>query len=165
MKKKITIIRHGQSVYNTQTHKSQDELKNCRITELGREQSSKLNHSFDILILSPLKRVIETYTNSNIKIEDIAICSLFKETYTHFILNKQNDVNFSSINSLENESLIIESIEEVKLRATQARIFIENNKYENIGIISHKNFIWYFLEACGQNPIYLNNTELITFEL
>lgn len=155
MKKTITIIRHAESRVNAGLCRESGEFTNCRITDNGKEQATKLSYSFDVLILSPLKRVLETYTNSKIKTGDILISHFFRETKE----------DHTTTNFLENEKHSYETVEEIKLRALNARIFIENIKSNNIGIISHCGFIYHFLIACGQNPKYLENTESITFDI
>lgn len=152
--KKITIIRHAESKFNAGEIKSEDELLNCKITEFGKKQATSLCHSFDTLILSPLKRAIETYVHSNIKTREIIVCDLFRE--------QKED---SSLNYLENEIIQPETLDDVRKRAQQAIQFIKSHNSGNIGIISHGYFMWYFLEQCGQPPIPTYNCQSITFEL
>ena len=65
--KTVTLIRHAESHFNAGNYKTDEEIRNCRITNLGIQQAKQLNQSFDIVVLSPLKRAMETYLNSNIK--------------------------------------------------------------------------------------------------
>jgi broad specificity phosphatase PhoE len=137
--KTITIIRHAQSKFNAGECKTEAELRNSKLTTLGKIQASQLNQSFDLVILSPLKRAIETYANSNIK----------------------NSV----LNFLENEDVVPESENEVKLRAQKAVDYLRSLPQNNIGIVSHGCFIWYLLEKAGQQPVATYNTQTITFNL
>jgi len=43
------------------------------------DQAKKLNHSFDVLVLSSLKRSLETYINSNIKTRQLLMSDLVRE--------------------------------------------------------------------------------------
>lgn len=155
MKKRITIIRHAQSKFNAGDFKTDDELLDCRLSEFGKQQAQKLNQTFDIVILSTLRRAIETYANSNIKSKNNVVLShLFRE---------QRET--SQLNFLPNEEIIPESPDDVRKRAREAIQFIKNLDYTDIGIISHGYFIWYFLEQCGQPTTPTYNTQSITFEL
>ena len=62
----------------------------------NRKDCESLNLSFDLLIISPLKRALETYTNSNIKAKELMINNLFIEQ------KEDHPLNF-----LENESFEI----------------------------------------------------------
>lgn len=152
--KTITIIRHAQSKFNAGECKTEAELRNSKLTTLGKIQASQLNQSFDLVILSPLKRAIETYANSNIKTKEIVISDHFRE-------RKENSV----LNFLENEDVVPESENEVKLRAQKAVDYLRSLPQNNIGIVSHGCFIWYLLEKAGQQPVATYNTQTITFNL
>ncbi len=151
---KVTIIRHAQSKFNAGLCKNDAELRNCSLTNFGKQQASKLNQNFDILIVSKLRRAIETYKNSDISAEKIIFSHLVRE---------QKEGN--SLNYLEGEDIIPETPDEVKKRAIATKEFIKTLNSDNIGIISHYTFIAYFLEVCGQSKHFLDNTSSITFEL
>lgn len=152
--KKITIMRHAQSKFNVGECRSHDELRNCKLTEFGKLQAQSLNGSFDIVIVSPLKRALETYVNSNIKSREIITSGLFREQ------QKEN----IPLNCLELEETVLETDDDVRKRARDAIEFIKTLKCENIGIISHAHFIWYFLEQCGQHARVIGNCEVVVFD-
>src|SRR5579885_3006321 len=152
--KKITIIRHAESLFNAGLYKTEQDIINCKLSENGKIQSKQLNHSFDLLILSPLKRAIETYVNSNIKTKEIMINDLFREY-------KEN----SALNFLENEEVKSETKDELNLRIIEAKEYLKNLPQNNIGIISHGIFIYYFIQNCALSPKLIHNSEAITFYL
>ena len=152
--KTVTIIRHAQSKFNAGEYKTEEEITNCRLTQYGIAQANSLNHSFDLLILSPLKRAFETYVNSNIKCKQIMISNLVRE-----------QLDGRSLNCLELETIGNESSDEVRKRAREAVEMIKNLKSDNIGIISHGCFIWYLLEQFDQPPTGTYNCQTITFTL
>ena len=152
--KSITIIRHAQSKFNAGEFNTAEEIRNCKLTDYGKSQSKSLDQSFDIIILSPLKRAIETYTNSNLKSERVIISDLFRE-------QKEDH----PLNYLENETIAPESASDARARAREAVKFLKTLDYTNIGIISHGCFIWYFLEQAGQQPQSTYNTQTIQFQL
>ncbi|QKF94678.1 histidine phosphatase superfamily clade-1 [Fadolivirus algeromassiliense] len=152
--KKITIIRHAQSHFNAGNYKTDEEIRNCRITPYGVEQSKQLHHSFDVLIISPLKRAMETYLNSNIKCRQLIMSELFRE--------QKED---KPLNYLDFEEIKPESPEDARKRAREAIEFIKTIKSDNIGIISHGCFIWYLLEQVGQPPQPTHNCQAIQFNI
>lgn len=152
--KTITIIRHAQSKFNAGEYKTEDEIRNCRLTSHGIEQAKQVNHDFDLLVISPLKRVMETYVNSNIKCKRICISELVRE-----------QLDGRPLNCLDLEEVQTETNDEVRKRAKEAVEYIKKLDSDNIGIISHGCFIWYFLEQCGQPPTGTYNCQAITFKL
>jgi len=152
MVKTVTIIRHGQSKQNAGQCKNNDELRNCALSDFGKEQAKKLEQNFDVVLVSPLRRAIETYENSNIKTDNLIHSDLFREHREH---------NLSEF--LENEEIIPEH--DVRQRARDAFAFIKELNYNNIGIVTHLCFSWYLLEQCGQPVISLENTQSITFTI
>ena len=152
--KTITIIRHAESKFNAGLCKTDDELRNCSLTPNGKQQAGNLNQHFDILVVSKLRRAIETYKNSNIEAEQVIFSHLVRE-------HKENH----SLNFLEGEEIIPESPDDVRKRAREAIAFLKTLNGDNIGIISHGCYISYFLEQCGQTPQATYNTQSITFSL
>ena len=152
--KTITIIRHGQSHFNAGNFNTDEEVRNCRLTEVGIQQAKQLNHSFDVVIVSTLKRALETYLNSNIKCRQLITSDLIRE--------QKED---KPLNYLDLEEIVPENAEDVRKRAREAIELIKSLEYNNIGIVSHGYFIWYFLEQCGQPPQPTYNCQSITFSL
>ena len=112
--KTITIIRHAQSKFNAGEYKTEEEIRNCRLTNYGVEQAKQLNHSFDLLVLSPLKRAFETYVNSNIKCKQLTISELVRE-----------QLDGRPLNFLDLEEVKSESSDEVRKRAREAVEYIK----------------------------------------
>lgn len=155
MVKRITLIRHANSLHNQGIYAETDpRLLNSRLSDHGIDQAKNFSASFDVLVLSPLRRAIETYADSSIATREVIICPLFREQQDGKIINR-----------LENEAPSVESTMDVRLRAIQARKYLESLNSDNIGIISHGVFIWYLLEACGQIPLPTHNLQTITFTL
>lgn len=154
--KQVTIIRHAQSIFNAKQYIEPEEVRNCGLTKKGIVQSSKLTHSFDILIISPLKRALQTYTYSNIKVENLLISDLLREF---------KDDNPIPLNFLENEQIVPETYEQLIERVQLMLVFIRSLPYKNIGIISHRNFLKVFLKEADQKPKRLSNAQTIIFNL
>ncbi len=152
--KKVTIIRHAESKMNAGLCKTDAELRNCGLSDFGKQQAGNLNQHFDVLVVSKLRRAIDTYKNSNITTEHIIFSHLVRE-------QKENH----SLNFLEGEDIVPENTEDIRARALAAKNFIKTLDGDNIGIISHGFFISYFLESCGQQMMPTFNTQAISFDL
>jgi broad specificity phosphatase PhoE len=153
MVKNITIIRHAQSLFNSGKVKD-EELKNCSLSDVGKTQATELNMSFDILIVSPLKRALETYVFSSIKVKEIRISPLFRE--------------FKSwkVNLLDNENETeVETEEEMKKRAIEAMEYLNSLPHVNIGVITHFEFINSITSQFFGKNCALNNCKFIKFQL
>ncbi len=127
--KKITLIRHAESIYNKTMDNS---LINCGLTDEGKIQSSKLEYNFDLIIVSPLKRALDTLKYSNITYKNLEISDLFREY-------KTNGCDY-----FENEAIISETEEELYSRIKQAKQYISTLNQSNIGVVTHGDFIWWF---------------------
>jgi broad specificity phosphatase PhoE len=149
MIKNVTIIRHAQSLFN-QGERNCDLITNCPLSDSGKYQCQNLNGKYDLIILSPLKRAIETYTYSNIKTKNIIISHLFREQ-----VNNSDDI----LNGLHDEILNEESNIALWIRARQAIEFIKLQPEENMCIISHGMFICYFLDALNTQHGLIGNLE------
>ena len=148
----VTFIRHGESEYNANPD---PKLINCDLTEKGREQCKELKFKFDLLILTPLKRSQRTYIHSNIKAKKIDIVDLFREY-------KQHPCDF-----LKGTEIIQETESELIDRVKQAITYLKQLKEKDIGIISHSNFIWYFMYVLTGKDDHklLNNCDYIIINL
>ena len=152
--KTVTLIRHAQSKFNAGEIKSEQDLINCKLSANGINQATTINGSFNLLILSPLKRAIQTYTYSNIHTEDIIISHLFRE-------QREN----TPLNYLENESISPENDVQMKERVMVAVQYLKSCKPTNIGVITHAHFIYYFMKHFNIQPFILENGKSITFNI
>lgn len=157
----ITLIRHGESKFNAGVCKNREELINCRITDKGKEQATNIKvQEFDMLLLSPLKRAIETYVYSNIKVKDVFISKLFREY-----------MDGTECNLLEFEENKVETRDEFQSRVTEAFEFIKqiiaNNKKNSfrLGVLCHGVFIYYLLTLFNITPVVLSNCSSIQIEM
>jgi broad specificity phosphatase PhoE len=152
--KKVTLIRHAKSKFNTGEYIDDGEIVNCKLADVGILQAKNLNQQFDLIVLSPLKRALATYAFSNIKAERIIVCDLFREQEKSGSFSRKQEI-----------VVIPESNDDIKIRARLAIEYIKNLDSDNIGILSHCVFIWHFLEQLGHEPKTLNNTESVTIHI
>jgi broad specificity phosphatase PhoE len=151
----VTIIRHAQSIFNAGQYSTEEELNNCRLTKLGCESCRELDFSFDLLIISPLKRALETYVNSKIKTKKIMVHDLFRESLD----------TLSGLNFLENEERVTETSQQLHERINQAVNFLNQLKDENIGIITHGVFAWHLTQKLTGKGIPFNNAGHVTVKI
>ncbi len=58
----VTVLRHGESEYNAGNR----DIKDCGITEKGRQQAATVTGNYDLVVCSPLRRARETLQHSQI---------------------------------------------------------------------------------------------------
>ena len=151
----ITIIRHGQSEINANPSLSPSLSVNSRLTPLGMEQASNLDFNFDLLILTPLKRSLQTYTCSKIKTKEIMINPLFREWLD------------GPANLLEREDFKLETPDELNQRVDKAITWLRqiSSCYKSIGIISHFQFLKVLREKLTIPGELNSNCAYLTFKL
>ena len=72
----VYFVRHGESRFNAGI--APDEF-DPGLTELGKQQASKLYGTVDLVIVSPLRRAQETLAHSTIRAKHIWVSSLCRE--------------------------------------------------------------------------------------
>lgn len=144
--KVITFIRHGQSLANAGLSLGKD----VRLTNDGRKQSAEIAHQAELVILSPLKRTMETYLNSDIKTKRVHMSELFRE-----ILDGNN------CNYHEHEDHTIESIDNAKERINKALVYLSTFEEKNIVVITHGGFLHHMLILLGKPIDFIHNCQII----
>lgn len=155
----ITFIRHAQSLYNVMNINS-EHYRNCSITDFGIKQSKLLTGHFDLVILSPLRRAVETYSSSYIKNRHLIIDDKFREYRQYYCYS----------DFLDGEEIILETEAEIIQRIEECLIYLKNiqDKYNDtiqyIAIISHANFIKNFFKYVYNQEVVLDNCQTVTFQ-
>ena len=150
--KTITFIRHAQSLFNS--GEATGSMTNCALSKEGVESCKMLEQEFDLLIISPLKRAIQTYANSNIKVGQVIISPLFREV-------KSLDLNFMDLENKENK----ETDDEIVKRAHDAVQFAMDQSFNRIGVISHHDFLHVLIKENFGRSMYFSNLQSVTFDL
>jgi broad specificity phosphatase PhoE len=157
MRKRLTLIRHASTFENEGQCPTPESALNCGLSETGRRQAAKLKGSFDLVVISPLRRALETYAVSKIRCRRVLICDLVRE---------QRDDLKDFYCFLENEEPMAETDAMLRDRAQAAKKYLLSLNSSDIGIVSHGGFIRYLLEAFDQPPgALLKNTEQVTFDV
>jgi len=151
----LSFIRHAQSRYNSGTCNVYN-IQNCGLSDDGFVQAMSLELEFDCIVLSPLRRAIQTYALSHIKTGKVIISDLFREFRV---------VGHPS-NHLEKEQSSRETEQDLVDRAKEAMEFLRNLPYENIGVVTHYNFTAAFSKLINNDKsIYLANCDTMGFKV
>lgn len=142
-RKKITFMRHAQSTFNAYGDQSSD----CGLSQSGANSASHIKGSFDLVIISPLKRVRETFQHSKIQSKNIMVNELCRE-------RKESNCDFLNL-----EDKILESEDELKTRVEKFKIFLKNRMEDKILVISHHTFLYYltgvYFANCQMLELYI----------
>lgn len=148
----VTIIRHVESEYNSTSIDSRD----CGITHSGKLAASRLIGYYDFVLVSPLRRALQTLKHSKITYGKVVIVDLLRE-------HKLNECDF-----LEGEQFMIESETDIIVRVCQFRKLLlefiasnlnsalsltpnEDNPNKKILLITHADFVWYLTSKIQGN--------------
>jgi broad specificity phosphatase PhoE len=134
----VTIIRHGQTNRNTGMESDPEKIKNSNLNILGVFQASKLEGEYELVLLSPLRRALETYAKSNIRTGEVRILDL---------LHERRDG--STYNSLELIEPFVESYEDVRFRANEVIRYLKTLPHRTVCMVSHGTFMECFLQILG----------------
>lgn len=135
---KITLIRHGNSYQHSINEPENFNIFNPHLTQIGINQANKLTGSYDLTIISPLNRTLDTFKYSNIQTKKQIKVELFREHIHHKSdLLKEDEEIFESAETFENR------IDQIKEFLQQ----IKNKNFKNICIISHSILIYYLIQS------------------
>jgi broad specificity phosphatase PhoE len=162
---KLTFIRHAQCEFNVNKSLTPEQSVDSKLTTEGVIQASHLNFHFDMLILSPLKRAMQTYTNSEIITSKVIISEFVREWLdnpANFLKGEYMSLNTSSDVKFESE-------EDLEDRVDKAIFFIKclcsMHEYTNIGIITHFQFIRAVGRKLKGEDTKIKNCEFLEIEL
>ena len=175
----IYFIRHAEGEHNIYTDNNYNlNIKYPCLTNKGKEQtlvqkSALSKISMDIVIVSPLKRTIQTaisifdvekqYILANENIREIVDCPCDLRRNTSIIKNEFPFIDFSEIDSNETYSLKEDPVSYNK-RMDNFYNWLKNQKFKNIATVSHGVFLLKFLEKYGEklgihDKTYFKNCE------
>lgn len=155
--KNLYLIRHGESMYNvkdnySKTHPREEDFVNTRLTPRGKQHSSTLLGDADLLIVSPLRRTLQTYAESSLKVGRVCTTSLVREQVQTWS------------DRLEHESEAqapYETYAQLQLRALTAIDFVRQQPETDIIILSHGLFLHAFCYRLTGQRIMLRNAQVL----
>lgn len=140
--KNLWLIRHAESMANV-AHKYPDmkpsDFVNTRLSEDGRKQAEIVQGPIDLLIVSPLRRTLETYARSQLRVKRLFTSELVREYRV-----------YGPAGELELETPHVETVAEFRRRIDQAVEMIRAQPETNIGILSHGVFLADFARRLGR---------------
>ena len=160
----VEFLRHCESFYNVICRDDiicQDSVDflDCGLSPDGIKQAGNLKGVYDLVIVSPLRRCINTLEYSQIRYNKLVIEPLVREYRTNYC------------DFLENEDIILETEDEIFNRLTEFKTKLKKliTKYKKILVVTHADFIWYLT---SKNPlsedmerfgVWLENGEIYNF--
>lgn len=128
----ITLVRHAESIFNCDNSRLD---KDIGLSNFGYLQASILDGEYDRIFISPMKRCIDTLKYSRIDI----LNSIIK------IDDRIREFKTDTCDFLSDETIQFESEDNFIKRFYNFRNYLLNNHDENVLILTHGDFIQYFL--------------------
>jgi broad specificity phosphatase PhoE len=126
------------------------------LSAAGIEQAKRIKLPFDCVVVSPLRRALQTYSYSQIETGKLLVSDIFREF---------RPLGHPS-NYLEREVIARESQQQLEKRAQQAIEFLQSLPYQTIGVITHHDFTAEFSKLVNhQKPVYLKNAGFMAFSI
>jgi len=149
----VYLLRHAESLYNSD-HKHDFD---CGLTIQGIGQASAIKGLYDLVVVSPLRRALETLTHSDIRGP--------VETWYEV-----REIVCSRCDLIEGESFVVESEESIldrveKFKQKLRQVLESHNK---VLVVTHADFIWYLTSSVSQGERYgtwANNGEIVRLDI
>jgi broad specificity phosphatase PhoE len=126
--KTLWLIRHAESTHNAKAADDPDEnYFNCGLTEKGRKQANAVQGPTELLLCSPLRRTLETYSHSQLKVKKFETVEELREWTTW---------GPSCMYDLENPNKR-ESVHDFRNRVAKAIQIIKRRPEAGITLLSH----------------------------
>lgn len=133
VKKELWLIRHAESMSNAAhkyPHMKEADFVNTRLSDTGREQAALVHGPIDLLIVSPLRRTLETYAHSKLRVKRLFTSDLVREWRA-----------YGPAGEFELESARVETAADLYRRVEQTIELLRAQPETNIGILSHGVFL------------------------
>lgn len=140
------FIRHAESLGNTGQFGGPDP----RLSERGKQQAGQIKGPVELLIVSPMKRCLETYLHSHLSSQKLLMSDLFRERM-HSGKGEYRD----------GEEDKAESDARFEKRLETALEFLRAQPETRIGILSHSMFLAAFTKKLYGQPIYFANGQVV----
>lgn len=151
---RVTFLRDAQSMFNAGLSKE----RNPGLSEVGKQQAIQIHGEFDCIIVTNLRRSMQTYAQSFLKCRKLLVEDVFRES-----------MNGVESNYLELEQNIVESAPEFETRARagfyRLKELFREYKFQTILVITHHNFIQKISDISGRNNVQLGNCQHIYFDI
>ena len=126
---RITLIRHA--------HPNPDQPSDPSLSDMGRKQALTLDGHFQLVVLGPLRRQLDTYTHSNISGDKMAMSELLREQRSG-----------KAYNYYRNEIPKAETRDDAMVRVKALKEWLRKQPETDICMITSAFLICYFLDSC-----------------
>ena len=142
----LYVLRHGQSEYNA----TRADVYDTKLTELGKQQASKVTGHFDLVVCSPLARTRQTLEYSQITYQRLLHCEECRSLKTH-----KSDF-------YPHEEIKFETEREIKERMAKMVEILRGyaKEVDKLLFVGHKDVIEYATKKNKDGPVILKNAEL-----
>jgi len=152
----ITFVRHAQSLYNA----GLADVKNCPLSPKGCQEASLLGGEFDLLVLSPLKRAIQTYAFSQIKAGEIVVSPLARENKTRTLNLLDGECDPPAGGWETGAEVQIRSLS--LLNWLKERAGSSGGSVFKVGVVSHHDFLRDTFGRCFGVQKFFRNCEAVS---
>lgn len=152
----IYFLRHTESQFNADPING--NTVDCGLTNKGVEQAKQIEGTYDLVIISPLKRAQQTFYHSNIVAKRIEIWDEVRE-----VVQSMCDI-------LEGEEFKDEIDKEVLARISRFRNKLNGVDAERILVVTHADFVWWLTSKMVKEDgerygTWLGNGEIHLYKL
>lgn len=149
--KDLWLIRHAQSEQNAYGEiLSPEQLRNAKLSPLGREQAATLERHVELLVISPLRRSLETYVFSGLKVKRLMVAECIREV----VDNPASELDLEKWGRQETK-------EEVEKRLEETIQLIASQPEKEITLLSHICFLKALSDKLGIKAGLLANAQVL----
>lgn len=147
MNKQLWLIRHAESLGNTGQWGGPDP----RLSAKGKVQAAQIKGPVELLIVSPMKRTLETYLESRLTSNKIIVSELFRERMGG---GKGEYRDGELVHKIESDS-------QFQKRVDTAIEFLLAQPESRIAIVSHWGFLLGLTKTLFGTPIHFSNAQVL----
>jgi broad specificity phosphatase PhoE len=153
----LDFICQGESIENPNPYAiSRDQWTryNCPLTERGEEQARALTGSYDLLLVSPLRRAKDTLFFSQLQAKRIVYTPIVSEVYVDSC--DEEDRASEEKHAVEDEG-------HIQNRMSQLISYLKQHQSKKIGVLTHPRFISWFILTHVPSSLHFSNTLPVAF--
>jgi broad specificity phosphatase PhoE len=149
--KEVWLIRHAESQGNTSEFGGADP----RLSKRGQDQAAQVKGSVDLVIISPMKRTLETYLLSQISCSKVIVSDLVRE----WMGGGKGEYRQGETPTK------VETAQHLRKRADIAIEFLKAQPEQRIAVISHSGFLSTLTDRLFGTPMHFANAQIIHRQL
>lgn len=142
----LTLIRHA--------HPDHARSYDPPLSPVGRDQAATLSGHYPLVVISPLRRTLDTYVHSDIRGDRVLVSDLLRE---------QRDA--SSYNCFRCEEIIPETKADVMDRVQKLKCWLQVQPEREVCLITSAFLMCYFRESCHKSGPLIGYTQTMHLEI